>query len=330
VPDLGVKGPNVKWKRIWWLPGKVYNLFLRLPIGIPIDTLAGTRPNIFFFPNFVRWPLLWTKNSIVVVHDVSFIESAATMVPIHRLYLKRVVPKSIKKASQVISISESTKNQLITHYGTDPDKITVVYPAIDHEIYRPADDARINTTKQKVGIEGEYILYLGTLEPRKNIIGIVKSYSSLPSHIKDKYKLVLAGGKGWLDEEINQAIESLPKDRVIRTGYVEGEDIAPLYSGAAVYVYPSHYEGWGMQVLEAMACGAPVVTSNNSSLPEAGGDAALYVDSKKASELTLAIERVLTDENLRKEMIKKGFKHAKKFTWEKSAQTLLEVFDRLD
>lgn len=326
VPDFEVTAPNVSNRRIWWLPGKLYNLFLRLPVGLPIDLLAGTKPDLFFFPNFVRWPLLWTKKSVVVVHDLSFIESGDTMISRHRRYLSRVVPRSINLASHVVTISESSKKQIVKHYGTEPEKITVATPAIDHDFYRPAAIKDVAAAKKRYKIEGGYLLYLGTLEPRKNIAGILNSYCALPEVIRQKYTLVLAGGKGWLDEEINQLIEDAPDGQIIRTGYVETADIPALYTGATIFLYPSHYEGWGMQVLEAMACGTPVITANNSSLPEVGGDAAAYVDSRKSGELTATITELIKNPGKRSQMSKRGLAHAATFTWRQSAQRLLQAF----
>jgi len=326
VPDFGVAAPNVSRRRIWWLPGKAYNLSLRLPLGLPIDLLAGVRPGIFFFPNFVRWPLLWTKKSVVVVHDLSFIESGETMVQRHRHYLSRVVPRSIKQANHVVTISESSKAQIVKHYGTDPEKITVITPALDHDFYRPAAKKTVSATKKRYGIEGEYLLYLGTLEPRKNLAGILKSYRALPDVVKKQYKLVLAGGKGWLDEEINQLIATAPAGQIVRTGYVETADIPALYTGATLFLYPSLYEGWGMQVLEAMACGTPVITANNSSLPEAGGNAAAYVDAKNAGQLQQTIAKILSSPKQRADMRRQGLAHVANFTWEQSASRLLDVF----
>jgi len=326
VPDFEVTAPNVSNRRIWWLPGKAYNLFLRLPIGLPIDVLGGVKPDLFFFPNFVRWPLLWTKKSVVVVHDLSFIESGDTMISRHRRYLARVVPQSIRQANHVVTISESSKKQIVKHYGTDPEKITVATPAIDHDFYRPAAVEDVAAAKKRHKIEGDYLLYLGTLEPRKNIAGILNSYRALPEAIKQKYTLVLAGGKGWLDEEINQLIEGAPDGQIIRTGYVETTDIPALYTGATIFLYPSHYEGWGMQVLEAMACGTPVITANNSSLPEVGGNAAKYVDSRKSGELTAAITELIKNPSKRSQMGKRGLAHAATFTWEQSAKRLLQAF----
>lgn len=328
IPDLGVgTHPNVATRRIWWLPGKLYNAFLRLPVGLPIDALSGLKPDLFFFPNFVCWPLLWTKRSVVVVHDVSFLTTPDTMVARHQWYLKRAVPGSIARATRVVTISENSKRQIIEHYGTDPAKIDVVTPALDHTIYRPVAEEAVAATSRRYGITGPYLLFVGTLEPRKNIDGIIRAYLALPAATRDEYQLVLAGGRGWRDAEIYQLIATIPSEQVVLPGYVAEADMAALYTGATLYLYPSHYEGWGMQILEAMACGTPVITANNSSLPEAGGGAAVYVNSRDGRALTSAITDLLGHPAKRAAMTKRGFTHAQKFTWERSAQCLRDSFE---
>ena len=209
----------------------------------------------------------------------------------------------------------------------NPAKIEIVNPAINHAVHRPASKQSIDRVKTKYGIKGQYILYTGTLEPRKNIVGILEGYSALPKNILSSYTLVLAGGKGWLDEEIEEKLTELKELNIIRTGYVADEDLPALYSGATVFVYPSFYEGFGMPPLEAMACGTPVITSNNSSLPEVVGEAGIMIDAKDTKTLTESIEKVISNTKLQNEMIKKGIKQAKKFSGEESAKKLHGLID---
>jgi glycosyltransferase involved in cell wall biosynthesis len=198
---------------------------------------------------------------------------------------------------------------------------------VDHEEYYPKNTKEISIIKNKYNIKGEYILYTGTLEPRKNIVGILESYSMLLDEFKNEYSLVLAGGKGWLDDEIENKLNELKDLNIVRTGYVEDDDLPALYSGATLFIYPSFYEGFGMPPLEAMACGTPVITSNNSSLPEVVGNAGIMVDAKDTRSLTKNIEKVLKSKKLQSEMSKKGLKQAKNFSWEKSAKKLLELIE---
>jgi len=182
--------------------------------------------------------------------------------------------------------------------------------------------------KNKYKIPDNYILYLGTIEPRKNITNLVKAYADLPRSLKDKYPLVLAGGGGWNDGDIKSAIAIAKKDsQIIQTGYVDEKDIPAIYSGAELFLYPSHFEGFGMQILEAMACSTPVLTANNSSLPEVGGDAAYYVDDKSIFSIKNGIEKLLKDSQLRQDMIKKGKQQINKFSWQESAQKIIDAIN---
>lgn len=327
--DFNLPVDRYQTRVIRWFPGKLYRLLLRTPLGIPVNLIASIQADVFLFPSFARWPLFGPQKSISVIHDTSYLDyPQATANRFFRWYLTKAVKETVKKSTHLIAVSNNTRRQVIKHYGVDPTKISVISPAIDHQIYRPAPAREIKVMREKLGITGDYILYLGTLEPRKNILGIIEAYNSLPQEFQRQHQLVLGGGKGWLDTEINAAIETLPSDRVIKAGYVSDADIVALYSGATCYIYPSHYEGWGMQILEAMACGTPVITSDNSSLPEVGGNAALYVQSEDQSTINEALLRVLKDPALRSQMSRAGIAHAKSFTWETSAKklkTLLEA-----
>ncbi len=322
--------PNIHYRRISLIPGKIYNAFDHYLVGLPIDLLAGLRADVFIFPNFFRWPLWLCRTSVVVIHDMAFIDTPEHLTDRHRKYLSKRVPQSVRKATHVIAVSENTKQQLIRHYGTDPEKITVVTPAIDQQKYTPSDPKTIEDVKAKYGITGDYLLYLGTIEPRKNITGIIQAYKQLSEKERDAYQLVLAGGKGWLDEKINELIRSLPKGSVIRTGYIDDNDKPALYTGATLFLYPSHYEGWGMQILEAMACGTPVLTAQNSSLSEAGGEAAAYVKTTDPTTISRLVSELLENPKKLASMRELGFIQAKKFTWIASAKRLAAVIVTLN
>lgn len=324
--DLEVGGPNVSVSRAKLLPGKIYNAFERYFITIPFDWVTRVRADVYLYPNFIYWPLMFTKKSIVVVHDLGYIDMPDAVVPRHRKYLGKFVPYSIKKATHVVTISEHTKKRVIEVYGTDPARISVVTPAVDHDTFKPQSKSEVSRAKKKYKIDGEYLLFLGTIEPRKNIVGLLKAYNKLSDNLKDNYKIVLAGGKGWLDEDINAWCEKLG-DRVVRTGYIDQEDKPALYAGATIFTYPSSYEGWGMQPLEAMACGTPVITANNSSLPEAIGDAGIMIDATKPDQLTDAITKVLNETKLRDTLTEAGYKQAATFSWQKSAKTMKKVIE---
>ncbi len=222
-PDVGLAATNLTERRIWWFPGKAYNLVLRLqmlgwPLGLGIDLLAGIKPDVFLFPNFARWPLLWTGKSVVAIHDLAFLDFPEVIKNTrHRLFLSWVVPRSVKKASLVAAMSEHTKRRIVECYGTDPTKVTVVEPSIDHEVFRPAGAEVVAAAKQRYGITKDYVLYLGTLEPRKNIRRIVEGFLALPKEVRERYQLVLAGGKGWEESDVYGLIQQAGRDQIVQT-----------------------------------------------------------------------------------------------------------------
>jgi glycosyltransferase involved in cell wall biosynthesis len=184
---------------------------------------------------------------------------------------------------------------------------------------------------QKYGLPSKYIHFHGTIEPRKNVEGLLDAYAALPDKIKDEFALVITGGKGWKDESIYRKVDYYLASghRIILPGYIEAEDLPFIYSGASLFVLPSFYEGFGIPPLEAMACGVPVITSDNSALPEVVGDAAILVKADDTPALTGSIEKVLSDKQLAKSMTDKGLKQAAKFSWELSARKLIELLESI-
>lgn len=332
-PDLGFSQlTNVSTKRIGFMPGKIYNGLFRYLMAPPFDVLGMAPADIFLFPNFVRWPLLFTRKSAVIIYDLSFIQSSSTSAVRLRSYLTKFVPKAISKAQIVVTISENSKDEIIKAYGTNPEKIVVATPAADHDFFYPRDKHESKESLVKYGLSDKsYILFTGTIEPRKNLIGLLKAYELLDIGISKKFPLVLAGGKGWLDEEIHDTIERLRNTglEIVQTGYLPYKELPILYSRAAVFVFPSLYEGFGMPPLEAMACGTPVITSNNSSLPEVIGDAGIMIDAKNYSDLSRAITKVITDADFADKMMRLGIQQAKKFSWEKSGRIVLEALEKI-
>ncbi|HUV05756.1 MAG TPA: glycosyltransferase family 1 protein, partial [Armatimonadota bacterium] len=238
--------------------------------------------------------------------------------------------RAVKKADAIIAISESTKRDIVELLGAPEHKIYTTLLGVDPP-YRPVSDERKERVAREHGLGHSTILYLGTLEPRKNIPALLAAFSQArkSSPAKD-CTLVLAGGKGWFFNQTFKLVEDLGlKESVRFTGYVPAEDLPALYSAATVFVYPSLHEGFGLPPLEAMACGTPVITSNASSLPEVVGDAGIMVDPYNVEELAGAILRVLCDPDLRQEMSAKGLERAKKFSWEETARQTLKVYERV-
>jgi glycosyltransferase involved in cell wall biosynthesis len=320
--------PNLRYRFIRYLPSKVFNRIRQYYIP-PMDVMLGAKPDLFIFPNFVRFPLAFKAKSITVVYDMSFELHKQYVAKANQEYLSRYVPVAVKRSDHIVTISRNSKREIVEFYGVSEDKVTIVNPALDHDVYNPRPDSEVAEVKRKFKIDSKYVLYTGTLEPRKNIVGILDAYAGLDEKVRAEYALVLAGGKGWRDEQIARRLEELKDLNIIITGYVEDEDLPALYSGAALFVFPSFYEGWGMPPLEAMACGTPVISADNSSLPEVVGKAGILLDAKDTAGLTKAMRAVLTDEKLAASLREGGLKHAQNFTWQTSAKVLLEVIKRV-
>lgn len=305
-----------------WLPAQFYHALKfrnKLP---PVDLLYGR--GVYVFPNFIRWPLA-RSSSVIVVHDLSMFDMPEFSYPKNVEFMTRHLSTSVKRADLIIAVSKSTKQALCERFGVDPAKVIVTHLAAADDLYKRTE-AEVAAAKAKYGIFGKYIFFVSNLEPRKNVDGIVRAYRALPRKLREEYSLVLSGGRAWRDDSIQAAINDarLAGERVITTGYIDIEDKPALISGAAVFLYPSHYEGFGIPVVEAMNCGTPVITANNTSLPEVGGDAVLYVDSRSDEQLTDALKSLLEDEKLRERYAAKGLKQAEQFSWPRTAHAVLE------
>jgi glycosyltransferase involved in cell wall biosynthesis len=329
-PFLPLKHPSIKYRFVRFMPGRGYSFLFKKGIKIPIDLLLGAKPDIVFYPNFVRWPLATKAKSVIVIHDIgSFLEFGQHADPKNRWYMRKYVPISLKKTDHVFAVSEFTKKEVIRHYKTDPKRISVVPPALDHEQFYPRSDQEVKKVRKKYNLPATFILFVSTMEPRKNLVGLLDAFASLPADLQKKFPLMLVGDKGWADGEIKERIERY-KDLPIKwLGYVPDEDIAAVFTAASLFTYPSFYEGFGMPPLEAMACGTPVVTSNTSALPESVGDAALTVDPNDIKSIAAGITQVISNPKLAAELRKKGLARAKRSTWKNSANIALAEFEKL-
>jgi glycosyltransferase involved in cell wall biosynthesis len=320
-------GRNGRYRFVRFPPEKVYTNLVRYRVPVPFDLLAG-RADVFLFPNFVRYPLLFTRRSVVVVYDVSFALFPEHAARRSQTFLARQVPLALERATRVVTISESSKRDLATHFSVPEAKITVAEPAVDRERFRPASADEVAAARDRYGLPERYILFVGTLEPRKNLSLLLRAYDLLPEDLRARHPLVLAGGRGWIDEETARAVDRLQAaGRVVAPGYVHDEHLPAIYTGASLFAFPSLYEGWGIPVLEAMACGTPVVASSSSSLPEAAGDAARLVDPHDADALARELQSVLEDQDLRAALVERGHAQAARFSWRRSAQRVLETLE---
>jgi len=283
------------------------------------ELLAHPRPEVLFIPAHVL-PLIHPLPSVVTVHDLGYRHFPDAHPFMQRLYLDWSTRFSARAATHIIADSQATQSDLIRFYNLRAEKITVIYPGRD-EALKPVDPAPV---RAKYNLPEDYLLHVGTLQPRKNLIRLIEAFIFQPS----AFSLVLAGRPGWLSAPIlARAHEYAPTVRLL--DYVPDEDLAGLYSGARAFVFPSLYEGFGFPVLEAMACGTPVICSNTSSLPELVGDAALLVDPTDTMALAAAIIRVLSEPDLRAALVKKGFEQVKKFSWDKAARETLAVLEKV-
>ncbi|MBN1890973.1 MAG: glycosyltransferase family 4 protein [Thermoflexales bacterium] len=340
----------------------LHRLWHRARLPVPVELALG-RLDLFHEPDFVLPPTLRGTLTLLTVHDLTFKRDPDSAYPKLRRYLDRVVPASVQRASHVLADSTATKDDLVELFGTPPDKISVILGGVEKRFAPVTDPERLAAVRRKYALgDGPFILGLGTIQPRKNYRRLIQAFlivncqlltvngqlaspvakpggtqygeqsiqNSKPTQGVENLKLVIAGGKGWLYEDIFAEVKRLGLEgSVVFPGFVDDDDLPALYSAASVLAYPSLYEGFGLPVLEAMACGTPVVTSNVSSLPEVAGVAALTVTPTDVDALGGALLAVLTDEALRRQMIERGLVHACRFTWEDSARQLLAAYERV-
>jgi len=295
--------------------------------------------DIYFNPHFFVAPVSLECKKVITFHDLSFEHHPQLFSHRKILWQKFLMntKQEAKKADKIVADSFSTKEDLVNIYKIDPAKIKVVYLGVSKD-FKPIkeDNSQLKRVRKKYNLPKPFILYFGTIEPRKNLILLIKAFEALKEKTSWKgfeggvfsdLKLVIAGVKGWLYKDIFKEVEnSKYKKDIIFTGFIEDKDKPYLYNLANLFVYPSFFEGFGFPPLEAMACGVPTIVSNVSSLPEVVGNGAVMIDPYNVDELAFAIRKVLEDKDLRENLIKKGLKQAKKFSWYKTAQEVLRVF----
>ena len=319
-------GPNFSWHSTPITERWLTRLWHRLRLPLPVEYWTGP-VNIFHAPDFFLPPVKSSTKTIVTVHDLSYIREPDTVMPGMADHLNSSVPRSVKRANHVIAVSEATRQDLIELYDTPAEKITTLYHGVTAEFQPSTDETRQAAIRQKYGLEVRpFILSVSTLQPRKNFRRLIQAFA----HLDSTYGLVIVGGRGWQYETIFQEVKKQGLiDRVIFPGFVEDADLPWLYNMADLFVYPSLYEGFGLPILEAMACGTPVVASNQSSLPEVVGQAGLLVNPRDVEALATAMQRMLVDRVLRGQLVEAGFKQAKKFTWSDMAGKLLALYQKL-
>jgi glycosyltransferase involved in cell wall biosynthesis len=287
------------------------------------------RFDVFFAPNFLPPPTR-TRHLVLTVHDLAFrlFPDSAPMATRERLS-SRLGP-ALQRASRVIAVSEHTRQDLLDSYGVEPDRVSVIPLGVDFDVFRPASEDAVREVRRRFGIDGPYVVTLGAVEPRKGLPSIVRAYAALDVDVRPTLvhvgPVVAWNPEGW--ETLRPVLDDLsPSTRrgIVFTGYVSDEDKVALLSGAEALIYTSLYEGFGLPIVEAMACGTPVLTSNVSASPETAGGAALLVDPTDEASITAGIERLLTDTSLRERLRVAGIARSREFSWTRTSVKTAEV-----
>jgi glycosyltransferase involved in cell wall biosynthesis len=282
--------------------------------------------DLYFEPNFIPVKIR-AKKIVTTVHDFSF-RLFPEAHPKDRIqYFKKHFSENIRRTDRIITDSVYIKSEASGLLGLPDEMITPVHLGVDHDVFKIYPREALESCKCELGLPENFILFVGTREPRKNLARLVRAYAELPQQIRSEFSLVLVGPRGW--GEGDRSLGEQLGNRITVVDYVETYRLAQIYNLASVFVYPSLYEGFGLPPLEAMACGCPVIASRAASLPEVCADAAYYIDPHDVQNITEGLFKLLVDEELRRSLIEKGTERAKLFTWEKTAEKTLEVFREL-
>lgn len=322
-------GKNVEIVRTAY-PNKLFNNIFQKIFKIPkLDQLL--KVDLFFAPNIGFSAISRNCKKILTVHDLSFIRFPEFFSFKRRLWHKIInIKKIIINYSLIVAVSANTKNDIVELAKVDPDKIVVIYPGISKEYRRISDQPTLDNVKYKYNLPTKFILYLGTIEPRKNINSLITAFDKMLNQNPNlgDYNLVIAGMRGWKERDIFRAQQqSRFPEKIKFIGYVEARDKPALYNLAKVFVYPSFYEGFGFPPLEAMACACPTIVSQDSSLVEITGDGAWPINPNDINSLARGLETIINNKKIRLQLIDKGVKQAVKFNWQQSAKKYIEIFN---
>lgn len=315
-----------QWKYKVFGPRRAWTQFA-LPVSLFVN---AKRPDVFFSPSHYA-PRFSPIPTVISLMDLSYIHYPDYFTTKDLYQLTKWTEYSVNNAAKVFTISNASKNDIMKIYRIPEERIAVLYPGIKPHISLAPHVFPMNELMSKYGITKDFILFVGTLQPRKNISRLIEAFAQIQKKkAHQELQLVIVGKKGWKFDEILTSPEKFGvKTHVQFLDFVPDDELTLLYQHAICYVLPSLYEGFGLPVLEAMKHDCPVITSNVSSLPEAGGDAALYVDPHDTNDIALKIEKLIEDKNLRNELIQKGREQVKKFSWEKTAREALNILQEV-
>ncbi len=315
---------RVRVRRIPVSPRVALATWFKARAPLPAEAIAG-RARVFHGPDFTLPPLL-AAHGVLTVHDLSYVVRPQDAHPRQRRFLERAVPRSIDRARLVIAVSEATKRDLMQRYGVRPHRIRVVPNAVPDWFGPIADPDELRAVRRQLELPEHFVLSVGTIQPRKNIEGLARAVALASQRVgSPAIQHVHAGAEGWLCDGVYSAIAQAG-DRVRFLGRVDDRTLRALYSLASVYAYPSHGEGFGITILEALACGCPVLTSDTPATTEVAARAALVVDQKNPEAVAEGLVRLLTDEAIRKDLVERGHKRRWDFSWRRSAQRLIGVY----
>lgn len=307
-------------RRVWPGPSP-----LRIPLGLPVRVLRD-RADVLHV-NYIAPPIV-SAAVVTTVHDISYVRYPEAFSPRDRWILRTLVPRTMRQAAMVITVSEHARREIASYYGTPEDRIVAIYPSVA-TLFRPLQPEDVAAVRTRYGLSDPYVLAVGDLQPRKNLARLIRAYAALRARGAYTGRLVLVGKDKFQGSQVSDLVRRLGlQGQVVLTGYVPREDLVGLYGGADVFAYPSLYEGFGSPTVEAMACGCPLVTSSVASLPEVVGDAGLTVDPTDEAALATAIERVVCDGDLRRELIGRGRARVKRYSAQAFAAATQAVYER--
>ncbi len=325
------KDYGVKMDPCPWFHNVLYKLIWPI-IPIPYRWFFREKRDVTIFPNFIVPPGVSGK-TIVIVHDMAYRACPETVSKKTLKWLQLTLKGSCKRADAIVTVSEFSKKEIVKYLDVPEDKITVMPNGVNLELFHPDYSAeQVEQVKEKYQISGPYFLYLGTLEPRKNLTRLIEAYAMLREKKgEDRLpSLVLAGGKGWMYESIFETVKQKKLEKkVIFTGYVEDREAPILMNGAQAFVFPSLYEGFGMPPLEAMACGTPVLTSNVSSLPEVVGESGILVEPESVESICAGMETLMEDDEFCARLSREGVLRAQDFAWNKVTESMKSLVENL-
>jgi glycosyltransferase involved in cell wall biosynthesis len=322
------KIPFIKKLKAMIVKNELIKKFVRTIILKYLTHFYKKEFDIFWEPNHLSNAKIKAKYRVTTVHDLSF-HLHPDWHPKERVeYFEKYFWDEIVKSDRIITGSHYSKQELLEYIDFDADKVDVIYHGVDLNNFKSYSKEILQNSKKQFCLPEKFILSVGSIEPRKNLLSLLSAYKNLSKKQKEEYKLVLVGFKGWRNDDV-MTILNEEENNIIYLGYLSDLELAYVYNLASLFCYPSFYEGFGLPPLEAMACGTPVITSNITSIPEVCEDAAIYVDPYSVQDIKEKMALLLQDTALQKKMIEKGLQRVKQFTWDKSAHRHLEVFNEI-